>query len=213
MKKLILIFGFFLFANASEAQSEKFNQAMKTQIGKLDQAFQSGGLPELSNSFERIAEAEKNQWLPYYYAAYCTVVTALTEKDKSKIDVLADKADVLITKAETAAGAVNSETAVIRSMIATAHLMVDPPSRWMQYGQVSAGFIEKAKELDATNPRPYYLDGQSKFFTPEQFGGGKTIAAPLFEKALSLFETFKPASDLSPVWGKSSTEYFLSQCK
>lgn len=213
MKNVHFIFALLLFTNASNAQSEKFSQAMKTQISKIEQAFQSGDLPELSNSFERIADAEKNQWLPYYYAAYCTVVTAMTTQDKSKIDALADKADALISKAETTAGAANSETAVIRSMIATAHLMVDPPSRWMQYGQLSAGYIDKAKELDPTNPRPYYLEGQSKFFTPEQFGGGKSIAAPIFEKALSLFDAFKPASDLAPVWGKSSTEYFLSQCK
>lgn len=213
MKKLLFIVMLFLSAGVLQAQSEKYSQAMKSEIGKIEQAFQSGGLAGLSNSFERIADAEKNQWLPYYYAAYCTVVTALTEKDKSKIDALADKADGLINKAEAAAGGVNSEIAVIRSMIATAHLTVDPPARWMQYGQVSSGYIQKAKELDPSNPRPYYLEGQSKFFTPEQFGGGKSVAAPIFEKALSMFDSFKPASDLAPAWGKSSTEYFLSQCK
>lgn len=186
---------------------------MKAQISKIETAVQNGGFPDLANSFERIGDAEKTQWLPYYYAAYAQVMSALVGTDKTNLDALADKADVLITKAETIAGAPNSETHVIRSMIATAHLTVDPQSRWQQYGQESAGFLEKAKQLDPSNPRPVYLEGQSKFYTPDAFGGGKTIAAPYFQKALSMFDTFKPASEIAPAWGKASTQYFLSQCK
>jgi hypothetical protein len=212
MKKLFLLICLGFSVTLLKAQSPKYNSAMKDQIGKLDGAFQAGNFPELANNFERIGNAEKSQWLPYYYAAYCQVMTALLEQDKSRVDPIADKADSLITKAETIAGA-NSETNVIRSMIASAHMMVDPQQRWMQYGQASAGYIEKAKSQDSTNPRPVYLEGQAKFFTPEQFGGGKTVAAPVLEKALAMFDGFKPASDLHPVWGKSSTQYFLSQCK
>lgn len=213
MKKFLFSLVGVLLTMVMFAQSDKYNQVMHQQISKLDSAFQDGSFPDLANSFERIGDAEKNQWLPYYYSSYCQVMSALVGTDKSKSDVLADRADVLITKAETILGNPNSETNVIRSMIATAHLMVDPQSRWQQYGQISASHIEKAKQLDPTNPRPIYLEGQSRFFTPEEFGGGKTVAAPLFEKALIMFDTFKPASALAPTWGKASTQYFLSQCK
>jgi hypothetical protein len=213
MKKFMLSIAFLLPTLLMVAQSDKYKQAMLQQIGKIEAAYQSGGFPDLANSFERIGDAEKTQWLPYYYAAYCQVMTSFMGTDKSKSDVLADKADALITKAETIAGAPNSETNVIRSMIASAHMMVDPQTRWQQYGQVSSGHIEKAKALDPTNPRPIYLEGQSKFYTPEAFGGGKAIAAPIFEKAITMFDAFKPASELAPAWGKSSAQYFLSMCK
>jgi hypothetical protein len=213
MKKFLLSFLFILSSQLMFAQSDKYNAAMLQQIGKIESAFQDGSFPDLANSFERIGDAEKTQWIPYYYASYCQVMSALIGSDKTKADVLADKADVLITKAESILGSPNSETNVIRSMIATAHLTVDPQTRWQQYGQVSSAHIEKAKQLDPTNPRPVYLEGQSKFYTPEQFGGGKTVAAPIFEKALAMFDTFKPASELAPNWGKASTQYFLSQCK
>ena len=133
-------------------------------------------------------------------------------QDKSKSDAIADKAEQLIVKAETLAGKENSETDVIKSMIASAHMMVDPQTRWQQYGAASASNIEKAKELDPANPRPVYLEGQAKFYTPEAFGGGKAVAKPLFEKALAMFDTFKPKSELDPTWGKASTQYFLSMC-
>ena len=210
MKKIILSAVVFCFSLATYAQSDKYAPAMKKNIAMLDSAMQKGNAKELANNFERIADAEKNQWLPYYYAAYSQVLTTYTEKDKSKIDPIADKAEELITKAEAIAGNENSEIAVIKSMIASAHLMVDPQSRYMQYGAISASNIEKAKALDPSNPRPVYLDAQAKLYTPEAFGGGKSVAKPVFEKALAMFDTFKPASELHPSWGKSAAQYFLA---
>lgn len=205
---LLLMGSFSLFA-----QSAKYQQTMQQRIAEMEGAVQNGGMPALANTFERIAEAEKSQWLPYYYAAYCQVMSALMEQDKSKVDPLADKAESLLKKAEALVGDANSEINVIHSMIATAHLTVDPAARWMQYGQSSAAFLEKAKAQDPTNPRPLYLEGQSKFYTPEQFGGGKAAAAQVLEKSIAMFDQFKPASELHPTWGKAAAQYFLAQCK
>ncbi|MEO6453197.1 MAG: hypothetical protein ABIN97_03955, partial [Ginsengibacter sp.] len=192
--------------------SDKYTATMKKNITMLDSAFQKGNFAELANTFERIGDAEKTQWLPYYYASYATVMNGFINQDKSKSDGIADKAEQLIMKAETIAGKENSETDVIKSMIASIHMMVDPQTRWQQYGEASASNIEKAKQLDPSNPRPVYLEGQSKFYTPESFGGGKAPAKILFEKAMAMFDAFKPNSELDPTWGKASTQYFLSMC-
>lgn len=212
MKKILSIILCLAVSTAIFAQSEKYTNAMKKNIAELETAMQKGGMPDLANNFERIADAEKTQWLPYYYASYCTVMNAFMEQDKSKTDAIADKAEQLVKKAEEVAGAENSETCVIKSMIASAHMMVDPQSRYMQYGQVSGLNLTKAKAMDPNNPRPVYLEGQAKFYTPEQFGGGKVPAKELFVKALEMFDKFQPASDLHPTWGKASTNYFLAQC-
>lgn len=201
-----------VFSTAAKAQSDKYVKAMQKNIAELETAMQQNAMPTLANNFERIAEAEKTQWLPYYYAAYCTVMHSFAETDKTKTDGIADRANVLIEKAEQLAGGENSETCIIKSMIASSHMMVDPMTRWQAYGQASSSNITKAKTMDPTNPRAVYLEAQSKFFMPENFGGGKAVAKPGFEKALQMFETFKPATDLSPTWGKSATQYFLSQC-
>jgi hypothetical protein len=210
--KHLFVFAIALVASLLlNAQGEKYIGAMKKNIAELDSAMEQGRMPELANNFERIAEAEKTQWLPYYYASYCQVMNAFMEQDKSKTDGIADKAEQLIKKAEEINGGENSEICVIKSMIASSRLMVDPQNRWMQYGQVSSMNITKAKQMDPTNPRPVYLEGQSKFYTPEQFGGGKPQAKELFLKALEMFNQFKPASELHPAWGKAATNYFLSQ--
>ena len=44
----------------------------------------------------------------------------------------------------------------------------------------------KRNALNANNPRLYYFRGMSLFNTPEQFGGGKDKAKPVFEKAAEL---------------------------
>ncbi|HEY0680319.1 MAG TPA: hypothetical protein VGD17_18680 [Chitinophagaceae bacterium] len=212
MKSIMMIFLSVLFTHALVAQNEKYTNAMKKNIAELESAMQKGAMPDLANNFLRIADAEKTQWLPYYYASYCTVMNAFMEQDKTKTDGIADKAEELIKKAEELAGGENSETCVIKSMIASAHLMVDPQSRWMQYGQTSGVHIAKAKSLDPDNPRPIFLEGQGKFYTPEQFGGGKAPAKELFTKALEMFDKFKPTSELHPSWGRSATNYFLAQC-
>jgi hypothetical protein len=215
LSKMKHLFVFAIALGASlllNAQNEKYVGAMKKNISGLDSARDPIKLAELANNFERIAEAEKTQWLPYYYASYCQVMNAFMEQDKGKTDGIADKAEQLIKKAEEISGGENSETCVIKSMIASAHMMVDPQNRWMQYGDASGSNITKAKSLDPSNPRPVYLEGQAKFFTPEQFGGGKPQAKELFVKALQLFDQFKPSTDLHPTWGKGATNYFLAQC-
>jgi hypothetical protein len=213
MKKYFLFAALICFTSITFAQSDKYLNAMKTNISQIDSMMGKGNSTELANNFERIADAEKTQWLPYYYAAYCTVVTAYNEKDVSKKDAIADKATQLIDKSEAILGKENSETDVVKSMIATAHMMVDPQSRYMTYGPQSATLIEKSKSLDSTNPRPVLLQAENTFYTPEAFGGGKDAAKPFFDTAQSLDDNFKPESELSPNWGKGAIAYFLSQYK
>lgn len=213
MKTTILMATLIMLASFSYAQSDKYENAMKGNIAQLDSLIAKGNYDELANNFIRIGDAEKTQWLPYYYAAYCYAINGLTEKDNSKKDAIADKANAQITKAETVLGKENSETDVIKAMIATAHMTVDPQSRYMTYGAAISDNIQKAESLDLTNPRPVLLEAQNKFFTPEQYGGGKDAAKELFDKSKTLFDNFKPESDISPNWGKTSLDYFLSQYK
>lgn len=204
---------FICCAGFTFAQSAKYESAMKSNISQLDSLMTKGNYAELANNFTRIGDAEKTQWLPYYYASYCYAMDGLREQDNSKKDAIADKADTLISKAESVLGKENSETALIKAMIATSRMMVDPQNRYQEYGPAISNNIQKSETLDPTNPRPVLFEAENKFYTPEAYGGGKDVAKPLLEKAGELFKTFKPESDISPDWGKSALDYFLSQYK
>lgn len=213
MKKFIFAFACLLVAQISMAQqSDKYTGAMKKNLAALDSAFNStASLLAVANNFERIAESEKTQWLPYYYAAFCQVNIGFIDQDKSKSDVVADKATALLDKAD-ALNPGNSEISCVRSMIASCHMMVDPMNRYMQYGAESSKQLEMAKQQDPTNPRPYMLIGQNLKYTPEQFGGGCGTAVPVLETAVKKYETFKPATELHPDWGAERTKSLLAEC-
>lgn len=212
MKKYILI-TLVLFIAQSSFSQDKYTLAMKQNIQMLDSLYGGNNAEVIANNFTRIADAEKDKWLPYYYAAYATVVSAMNDKDVDKKDGLADKATTLLKKAEDLNGKTNSEIELIKAMIATTHMMVDPSSRYMSYGMDANKLIKKSIALNSTNPRPVLYEAQSLYYTPEAFGGGKDVAKPLFDKAAQLFESFKPETELSPNWGKESLDYFLKMYK
>lgn len=212
MKKIFIALLALAIAVQGFAQSEKYTNAMKTNIELLDSAKTADDMLAVSAAFERIGDAEKNQWLPYYYASFSQVIYAFMKNDMGNNDAYAEKAEQILLKAD-ALQPNNSEISCVKSMIATLRMLVNPQQRWQQYGPVSQQELEKAKSQDPTNPRPWYLQGQNLRNTPEQFGGGCNTAKPLLEEAMKKFEAFKPASPLYPNWGKSRTEQMLAMCK
>ena len=216
MKKIIFsLFAASFFGLAATAQiDEKYTQAMEQKVVAVDTLRKSADLIELSAAFERIAEAEKNKWLPYYYAALTQVNAAyfmgMDNIQKEKTDPMADKAEALISKADVLSPK-NSEIYLVKKMIASLRLMGDPMNRYMEYGPKAEEAMQMAMKLNPENPRVYLLQAQDKYFTPEQYGGSKTEAKSLFELADKKYMMFKPESSITPNWGKPAIDYFLAE--
>ncbi|HTS43415.1 MAG TPA: hypothetical protein VMH01_03390 [Puia sp.] len=191
------------------AQSDKYMAAMKKNLELLDSAKTTQDYQTVANTFERIGDAEKTQWLPYYYAGLSLILSGWSDTKLDK-DVNSMRVDALCDKAEALDK--NAEIYLLRNMAATQQMMVDPQTRWQTYGQQASGYLQKATELDPDNPRIYYLKGQSIFNTPVSFGGGKENAKPLFEKSVDLFKKEQPKA-LYPRWGKDQAEMMLAKCQ
>jgi hypothetical protein len=197
------------------AQSDQFKQAMSQAINAMQATNEKSPVTDFqatANQFERIAAAEPKEWLPRYYAGLNYVYMGFLGKDEASKDKYLDQADINLKAAEAIAPD-NDEVAVLKAYIAQARMVVDPMNRWQQYGPLFQAGIEKAKGLNANNPRPYVLEGSSLMYTPEQFGGGPGTACPVLKQAVEKFATFKPASDLSPNWGQKQIEPLLAKCK
>ena len=193
--------------------SDKFTRAMEALVPAVDTTTSIDGLTQLANSFERIANAEKIQWLPYYYAALCNINKAnmlYTANQLDQIDPLMDKAEPMLNKAEELEKN-NADIFCLKKMFNTGKMMADPMNRFMTFGAAAAEALEAAKSIDPENPRIYLLEGIDKYYTPEQWGGSKTEAKKLFVEAKKKFETSKPASSIHPSWGLSQVKYFLTQ--
>ncbi|MGE7777484.1 hypothetical protein ACQKLP_22390 [Chitinophaga sp. NPDC101104] len=208
MKSILAYLLFFAVATANA--QDRYQAAMKQQVSLLDSAstFNPASLNALSNTFERIANAEQTQWLPYYYAAYCLVNEAFMTQDKTKVDPISDKAAMLAEKAVALKGE-DSELSCLLSLIAVSRIAVDPMTRGAKFGTESAELLEKAKAQNPENPRVYLLQGQNLMFTPEAFGGSKSKGKELLNVALQKFTAFKPESDIAPRWGEMYTKELL----
>jgi hypothetical protein len=212
MKKLLLPALLLIITTAGFAQSDRYNQSMKNALEQFSSAGTPDAMLAVSQTFERIGDAEKTQWLPYYYASLTYVLHAFMKNTPETNDTYATKAEELINKAE-ALEKKNSEIACVKSLIASLRMIVDPQTRWQTYGTTIQQEIETAKSLDPANPRPWYLQGQNLRHTPQEFGGGCAAAKPLLEEALKRYESFKPASELHPNWGKDQVTAMLEECK
>jgi hypothetical protein len=212
MKQFLLASVIFI-AIAANAQSEKYSAAMQKNISAFSSAKTVAELESVAASFNRIGEAEKNQWLPYYWAALSLTRIGRMDEQSDK-DVLASRIIALADKADSLTSENNdkSEILSLRSIAATQQMLVDPQSRYMTYGQQASGYLQKGLQLNAANPRLYYLQGMSTFNTPEQFGGGKAKAKPIFEKSVALYKA-EQAKALYPQWGSEQATHMLSQCE
>jgi hypothetical protein len=195
------------------AQSDKYTAAMQKNLSMFDSAKTAQDFQNLSASFERIGDAEKTQWLPYYYAGLALSTMGWLDQNVDK-DANAEKIKSFCDKAEALAtdNADKSEIAALRNMAATQQMVVDPQTRWQTYGVEAGQALQKGMQENPNNPRLYYLQGQSLFNTPEQFGGGKDKAKPVFEKSVELFKAEQP-KPLYPHWGQQQAVDMLAKCQ
>jgi hypothetical protein len=215
MKKLVFMMAVSFLSTAVFSQSEKYTKAMEKLVPAIDTLWSGDALRDLSNSFERIADAEKTQWLPYYYAALAranagyTQLTGTMGGNADKTDPDAKKAEELLNKAE-ALSKDNSEIYVVKKMIAILFLVGDPMNRYMTYGPQASQALETAKKLNPNNPRVYLQEGLDKYTTPEQYGGNKEEGKKILEDAVKKYESFKPESSIHPNWGLPVAKKFLA---
>ena len=211
MKKLITLFVSVIALNAS-AQNSKFEKAMMKNVSMMDTASSVETWQSITNNVERMAAAEQKEWLAQYYAAYSNLILGLRQSENSTKDSYYDRAITFIDKADSIQPN-NSEIYALRGFALGVKIGVDPQQRGMTLGPQAGMYLSKAKELDANNPRPYYLQGQSAMYTPEQYGGGKAKALPLLETAVEKYKNFKLENPVMPHWGEKRAKDVLEQCK
>lgn len=180
----------------------------------LNDFYQSTSIEEMiaaANLFERISAAESAQWLPNYYSAYIYTILCFKTQEIAEKEIYLEKAQAAIDKAMDINDK-ESEIHTLQGMLYQAYIGLDPAKNGMIYSGKANTSFHFAEKYNPANPRPVYLQAISIMHTPEQYGGGKSAACPLFEKAIGLFESFEPADAIAPNWGKEDCMQYSSQC-
>lgn len=210
MKKLSLFLATFLVATSALAQNKVYEEAMLQTLAQMDQFADNDNYLDCANTFERIAAAEKTEWLPYYYSSMCCILISFNEADGARKDLILDRAQEMLDLA-FALSPDEPELHVLQAFLYPARIIVDPMARGMIYIEKSFESLEKATALDPDNPRAYYLQGIYKLNLPPTMGGGQEAAKAYFEQAEEKFSSFRPSGPLWPSWGEDELRTELSR--
>ena len=212
MKKIILLTAIAAGTFIS-AQAQDYKAPLQKTFNTFDTTKDLAQKTELANKLTLIAKKWDKEWATHYYVAVSDAILSYIVKDADKKDAYLDDAEKEHDDAVSLLGKESDETYVLAAMIANGRLAVKPMDRYMKYGKIFSEILEKAKAINADNPRIYHLQAMSKYYTPKAFGGGPKAALPYFEKADVLYAKENDNDITKPYWGKGMNTYLLNECK
>ncbi|TDW96402.1 hypothetical protein EDB95_4231 [Dinghuibacter silviterrae] len=193
------------------AGAQSLSGSLGDAYTKLMSARDEGALMQAGNRFSLIAAHWGQEWAANYYAAYAKAFISQKVDEAAKKDALLDEADKFVAQMN-ALHPNSDEGQVLTAYVAYARMMVNPSSRWKTCLPVFNASLAKAKQVNPSNPRIYYLEGVPLFHKPKVWGGGPDKAKPDFEKAKELFARQDTTSILKPYWGEQDNNDYLSKC-
>jgi tetratricopeptide (TPR) repeat protein len=202
----------FMLVLSGFANDKKYQEAMKKNILAVYQAQSIPDLQQAVNALERIGEAEKTKWEPYYYAAFGYVMMATRENEGAKKDTHLDLAMEAVNKAKSIAQD-ESEIIAMEGFVHMIRLTVDPPSRGQQYSGLAMQSFTKAIELNPENPRALALMARMQFGTAQFFNSSTAEACATAARAHEKLESYRSENPLAPMWGKEMIEEMIAQCQ
>jgi hypothetical protein len=210
MKTVLFILSF-LLANVGHTMAGKYENSMKAAIKKLNEATNMDTHHDVAATFERIGEAEKTLWLPYYYSGLAYIWSSHLSTDMAVIDGELDKAQKMVEKAGELSSD-NDEIVTLQGYIYMMRVAVDPATRGMQYSSMAMEELGRAVSINRENPRATMILGRMQLGMYQFMGMDTSESCGIIERANMLFKNHKPASELDPVWGSRDAAAFLEEC-
>lgn len=205
MKTIITIVAV-LVGVASIAQ-DAYTQGMQ----KAFQLWGEGKPADAANMFERIGNAEMDNWLPYYYVASIHTIAAFGEKDGEIVSQKLKKAQEYIDIANRISPN-NPEIMVQQAMTHTAWIAFDGATYGMTLSGKVAAIYAQALALAPDNPRVVFSKAEWDMGSATYFGKDTAPYCKDVARSLELFDTFKAASAFHPNWGRERAEQVFADC-
>ena len=167
---------------------------------------------DAANLFERIARAEKENWIPFYYAAQVHITASFNSKDAKEIESRLTKAQNLVNEAKTFSDT-NAEVLILEAMLNTAYVVYNPSVYGMTHSPKVDKLYLQAKQLEPENPRAILYHAEWQMGAAKFWGKDPKAFCPEVEKAILYFE--KESSDVPfyPQWGINQVERIQTNCK
>lgn len=212
MKTLLsIILSVSLVAPAVSGDKTKYEKTMESAITELYSNQDLAKFDAIANKFNRIGDAEANQWLPYYYAGLTYAFKSFRVEDMAKKDAVLDLGLAAISKADKLQPG-NAEIIALKGFLTMMKIQVDPGTRGQTLSPGIYADFGKAMAIDPKNPRATLFMAQMNYGTAQFFGSGVEEACQLVEQSIKLFEDYEASEALSPNWGKDSAYQYREMC-
>jgi len=205
--KTLIITTALLISSLLTAQTS-FEQGMGKSLGLWGE----GKAQEASALMERIAAAEKSNWLPNYYVALINTTEAFNPANKEKVPAMIIKAQDAIDSA-TLISPNNDEIMVVQAMLYTVILIQDPMTNGVKYTGLVMEQYGKALAINPNNPRAVFSKAEFEIGGAKYWGTDTKPMCAQIEKSIQLFANFKPETPFSPKWGLDRAQEALKGCK
>lgn len=182
----------------------------KNQLRQAANTWNENGLIVSRSFFERCMSDQTYPWLIHYYIAladYRLVSYHLSEQDKEKaLQYIDDGIEHLKKSIE-----IRNDFAEAYSLLSSfyGNKIGVKPMLGMTLGPKSGHEMSKAMNLEPKNPRNHLIAGQSAYFTPKLFGGGKEKAKKYFKQAIAYFDSLHTENLIYPDWGHEEAYVWL----
>ncbi len=205
MKKITLLLALIFAVNlTAQNQYEK----------GMNKAFELWGTQknkEAAQLFERIANAEKDNWLPPYYAATVLIIDGFAIRDEAKLTAHLNKAQALLDKA-TAISKDNPEIIITQALLNTVYVAFDGQKYGMKLSGENIQLYTKALKIAPNNPRVVFAKAQWDIGGAKFFGQSTEPFCKEIKRAIELFKKEKKKGKFHPFGGVERAEEALKQC-
>ena len=209
MKTLIFIIS--LVGTQTLGIAQAYQPAMEKSIAMLQEANDPAALTNVANRFERIAKAEKEQWLPRYYTAYAYIRQANQSETTAQKDEYLNIAQQHLDQAMELQSE-ESELMTLQGYLQMIRVSIDPASRGQQLGPVATQTLTRALELNPKNPRALLMLGQMLYGTDKFFGNDTSMACAMIQQSVIKFEQEDVSDPLMPHWGAKTAQRAGKYC-
>lgn len=161
--------------------------------------------------FERIASAEKTNWLPSYYAATILIIDGFAIKDEAALKTHLNKAQALLDQA-TAISEGNPEILITQAMLNTVYIAFDGQKYGMTLSGQNAQLYSKALAIAPNNPRVVLGKAEWDMGAAKFFGQSTAPFCEAIKRSITLFQKEEKKEKYYPYGGIERAEEAMKNC-
>lgn len=205
MKKIITLIAL-VFAVTVSAQNQ-----YEKGMNKAFDLWGQNKTKEAGQLFERISKAEKDKWLPPYYAATIEIIGSFGLKDETTLKAKLNKAQEFLDSAKSLSPD-NPEILITQALLNTAYMAFDGQKYGMTMSMKNNALYAKAFKIAPNNPRVIMSKAEADMGAARFFGNSIKPYCKDVKKAIELAKKEKVTEKFYPRFMFKRAEQIVKQC-